>query len=143
MKKFTLPLFTVAIALFVASCGVDYPKADKSNAKNACSCYGEVAKLAAEQIEFKNENYEKIVPGEKEDMDAFVKTEEYKAYEEMAKELGDLEEKAKKVCIEDWQKEKGKAYEAMADGLPGLASEICPEVKYLVSNAEITEPKED
>ena len=143
MKNFTLPLFTVVIALVVASCGVDYPKADKANAKNACSCYGEVAKLAAEQIEFKNENYEKIVPGEKEDMDAFVKTEEYKAYEEMAKELGDLEEKAKKVCIEDWQKEKGKAYEAMADGLPVLASEICPEVQYLVRNAKITEPKED
>ena len=144
MKNIILPICAGVIALLVASCGVDYPKVDKANAKKACSCYKDVAKLAAKQIKFKNENYEKIVAGDDvTDMEAFENTAEYKEWNEMAKELGDLEEKAKKVCIEDWQKEKGKAYEAMGAELPGLADEFCPEVNYLVEEAEIIEPQED
>lgn len=142
MKNYIYILGVAALSLGILSCGsVDYPKADKEVAKQACSCFGDLSKESAEINAWYAENSEEIVKvleQMNDEPDKPVTSELPKQYEDMVESWNQTREAALNVCYEDFLHEKGDYYEdRFHDGdvdstkkiiVPALAADLCPEV---------------
>ena len=140
MKNYIYTLGVAALTLSIVSCGsVDYPKADKEVAKQACSCFGDLAKQSTDIHNWYAEHSEEIqkLKDKLEDPDATIDSELPKQFEDMTEKWNQTREKALNVCYEDFIDEKGDYYEerfhkgqddAKTILIPELAKDLCPEV---------------